>query len=242
MNTLSRSPAAHLAMRLAALLFAALACSAPAQTNDPAAAEEPSAAERAVFVDPVLTSLAPPTQLLYRFVRRTADTAFEPGFEDDVRIALAAGADGRCCAVSGQFLTGARALRLPEIDDARVNPVALFYLERAVRELQRLTGGQAAHFRRRIRLALAEEAKTVSGSAEWGGRRVATTVVSIAPFANDVQRNRFLKYAALQYVFTLSNDVPGGVLELRTRLPAADASGAPAFEEVLTLVAPAAAQ
>lgn len=227
-------PAAFASALVAAAL---LAGAARAQSGD--APSEPSAAERAVFVEPELTALKPPLALDYRFVRRSAGGDFEPGFEDDVRLALRASPDGACCAVRGEFLSGANALRLPEIDDARVNPVGLFFLERAVRELQRLTGGQSAHFRRRIRLALAEEAQPVAGRADWNGRSVATTVVTVTPFVNDSQRNRFPKYAAMQYVFVLSKEVPGGVLELRARLPDSDASAAPSFEEVLTLAAPA---
>jgi hypothetical protein len=235
MNPLPGSPRWH-ALALASAL-ASIALFAHAQQDAPSSSEV-SAAEKAVFVDPEITALKPPLELNYRYVRSSAGGEFEPGFDDTVRLALSPTSDQRCCAVRGEFLTGARALRLPEIDDAGVNPAGLFFLERAVRELQRQTGGQAAHFRRRIRLALAEEAKLEGGSAEWNGARVATRVVSISPFVNDSQRNRFPKYAAMQYVFVVSKDVPGGVLELRSRLPAADASGAASFEEVMTLVPP----
>lgn len=222
------------------LLMGMLLCGGPTHAQSGDTPAEPSAAERAVFVEPDISALKPPLSLDYRFVRSSAGGDFEPGFDDKVRLALAAGPEARCCTVRGEFLSGARALRLPEIEDARVNPVNLFFLERAVRELQRLTGGQSAHFRRRIRLALADEAQPVAGSADWNGRRVATTVIRIAPFAKDEQRNRFPRYAAMQYEFVLSPDVPGGVLELRARLPAADAAAPPSFEEVLTLVAPGA--
>jgi len=226
----------HLALPLfvCALLYGAVA---HAQSSD--TPSEPSAAERAVFVEPDITALKPPLSLDYRYVRTSSGGDFEPGFDDKVRLALTAKPDGLCCAVRGEFLSGARLLRLPDIEDAQVNPVNLFFLERAVRELARLTRGQAAHFRRYIRLALAEDAKPVAGSAEWNGRRVATTVIRIEPFAKDEQRHRFLKYAGMQYEFVLSKDVPGGVLELRARLPGADAAAAPAFEEVMTLAAPA---
>lgn len=232
---------------LGSILLRSLAlASALATTALPPAHAQPDApsssdvtpAEKAVFVDPVITALKPPLELNYRYVRTSAGAEFDPGFDDTVRLALSPTAGSRCCAVRGEFLTGARALRLPELDDASVNPAGLFFLERAVRELQRQTGGQSAHFRRRIRLALAEEAKMEDGSAEWNGARVATRVVSISPFVNDGQRHRFPKYAAMQYVFVLSKDVPGGVLELRSKLPAADASAAPSFEEVMTLVPP----
>jgi hypothetical protein len=222
-------------LALAALLVPAALSMKPARSQ-PTGAESFSAAERAVFNEPVLSAVEPPLELHYLFSRKASDSALPPAFEDHVRLRLRRGNDGKCCAVNSEFLSGAQELRLPELDDARVNPVTLFFLEREVRELQRQTGGQAAHFRKRIRLALVDAARVQTVRARYGTTEVEATEVSISPFADDPQRLRYASLAAMQYRFIVSPAVPGGVLELRALLPGSDAAATPRAVEVLALV------
>jgi hypothetical protein len=228
-------------LALAALLVPAALSIRPARAQ-PAESESFSAAERAVFNEPVLSAVEPPLELHYRFSRQTSDASLPPAFEDHVRLRLRLGDDGKCCSVRSEFLSGAQALSLPEIDDARVNPVTLFFLEREVRELQRQTGGQAAHFRKRIRLALVDSARVQAVRSRYGTTEVEATEVSISPFADDPQRRRYASLAAMQYRFIVSPLVPGGVLELRALLPGSDATATPRAVEVLALVPAAAAR
>ena len=61
-----------------------------------------------------------------------------------------------------------------------------------------------------------------------GSRRVATTQIRIAPYRDDPARSRYEKFADKIYVFTLSDEIPGKVVEVHSEvlaLPAA--SGAP---------------
>jgi hypothetical protein len=69
---------------------------------------------------------------------------------------------------------------------------------------------------------------------------VAATAVQISPFLDDPYRARFEREARKVYTFVMSDDVPGGVYQIRTRLPDATsgtAAGTTAVEETLTLVA-----
>lgn len=220
---------ACLARMLAPLVLSVLAGVAAAQAQSPM-----SAAERMVFVDPQLRNLQPPTTLHYRFAR---SGSMAPALTDDVRIELRPKAGGGCCAAEGSFLSGERALALPPITDADANPVILFFLEYDVREMQRLTRGQQAHFRRRIRLALADDAKVRDTSVRYGGRDWPAKEVRISPYLDDPNRDRFERYAGKEYVFVLAPDLPGGVAELRTRVPAGgtDRNAAPLIEETVTL-------
>lgn len=127
----------------------------------------------------------------------------------------------------GQFLSGARAMVLPEIEAATSNPVTLFFLEREVREQQRATGGQAEHFRRRIRLALAEAPQVSATTVRNGGSEWPATLIRITPYADDPMRARFPAQAATQYQFILCSQVPGGVFSIRTTVPAAGGENQP---------------
>lgn len=207
------------------LLLAAFGAAACAQGPAPA-----SAAERLIFVDPQLRNVKLPATLHYAF-KRTG--SLEPVFDDDVSIELRTRGGGGCCAADGRFLSGERELALPPIDDAQANPVTLFFLEHDVRDMQRRTGGQQAHFRRRIRLALAEAAKVSDTTVRYRGRDWPAKEVRISPYLDDPNRARFPRYADKEYVFVLAADVPGGVAQLRTRVPGDGA--APLIEETLTL-------
>lgn len=221
------------ARRAVIALPAALALlrAAPAHPQEQSAPM--SQAETLLFVEPHLRNIKPPQTLRYRYERSgTLDAALQ----DDVQVELRKRAGGGCCSAQGRFLSGERALALPEIDDAQSNPVILYFLEHDVREMQRRTGGQQAHFRRRIRLALADSARVSDTSFTHGGRSWPAKEVRVTPYAADPSRNRFERFAMKEYVFVLAPGVPGSVAQIRTRVPgqgAADA--APLLEETVTL-------
>lgn len=219
---------------LALTAAAALAPLAPLPLRAQGASPEFSAAERAIFVRPHLAGLKPGQSLHYRFHR---GGSLEAGFDDDVTITLGAGADGGCCSASGQFLTGERGLVLPEVPSATSNPVILYFLERDVREMQRLTKGQQSHFRKRIRVALADRAQMRELQLRYQGRTVAGSEVTVSPYLDDPNRMRFERYAAKTYRFTLSEAVPGGVAGIATTVApgSGDKAGEPLIEETLTL-------
>jgi hypothetical protein len=179
---------------------------------------QPSAAEKAIFVDEHFGKMKPPAQLRYRYENKVAANP-AAGFDDTVTLRLLPTAAGRCCAVQGQFLSGARALALPDIDDATANPVTMYFLEREVRELQQQTKGQAAHFRRRIRLALAEAGPPQPLTIRFQGRELAAREIVIAPFLADPNRARFERWAQRRYRFVLASDVPGQVWRIEAELP-----------------------
>lgn len=214
-----------------------LALAAPTLVVAGAAAQAPapvSRAEQLIFVEPQLRELRPPLTLRYRFEHSGSQ---EAAWADDVRIELSARPDGVCCAADGRFLSERRALALPAVEAAVSNPITLYFLEYDVREMQRLTKGQQAHFRRRIRLALADAAEVGSTTVRHGGRDWPATTVRIRPYLDDPYRPRFERYAGKEYWFVLAPGVPGSVYQLRTRVPA-PAGGAPLIEDILTLTDP----
>jgi hypothetical protein len=199
-----------------------LVCSAFMLSAQPgAAADDVSPAEKALFVTDHLGTLKPPTTLRYSF--RKSGT-LEPGFDDKVLVSLRAQPDGRCCTAAAEFLSGSRRLTLPEVESAQGNPVILYFLERDIREMQRLTKGQQNYFRKRIRMAVYQGATMSEVSASYLGRSVAAREITVAPYLDDPLRARFETLAGKRYVFTLSDQVPGGVAGIRTQV---DSAGAP---------------
>lgn len=208
-----------------------LACAAFMLPAPPSgAAEDISPAEKALFVTNHLATLKPPTTLRYSF-RKSG--SLEAGFEDKVSISLRAQPDGSCCTAATEFLDGPRRLVLPEVESAQGNPVILFFLERDIREMQRLTKGQSNYFRKRIRMAVYQGATMGDASISYRGRSVPAKQITVAPYVDDPLRARFEALAEKRYVFTLSDQVPGGVVSIRSQVDGTAAK--PVLVEELTL-------
>lgn len=227
-------PAATTVVSAAAVRVLALfACAATLALGSPAQAAEAaadfSAAERALFLSDHLHGIAPPAKLQYRFHK---SGGLETGFDDQVSIVLEADASGRCCRGSAEFLSGEHQLRLPVIEQAQGNPVLLYFLEHDVREMQRLTQGQPAHFRKRIRMAIFNDAQLRETRFDYQGRSIAGSEVRITPYLDDPARHRFARFADKEYVFMLADEVPGGIYGIRTRIPAASDAEALVVEEL----------
>jgi hypothetical protein len=219
-------------VRWSAILLAAALPLAPALGQGTSPLSE---SERLVFVHEHLANVRRPGALHYVYV---ADADGKPRLNDRAVLTLSAGAGGRCCDVHGDYLSGPMAVRLPDIPDARSNPVLLYFLEGEVRLLQRTTAGQAAHFRRRIRQALADAGNVTATRIRWEGRDLDARTVRVAPFLDDPFRPRFQEQAATEYAFVLSDAVPGGVYEMSATLPARSAGGAPLARRTLTIAQP----
>ncbi len=189
-----------------------------------------SAAERLLFMGDAMTRLKAPTTLSYSF--RKSGT-LEESFEDKVSIRYFKPGKGKCCSVSGQFLSGARKVELPEVEGAEANPVLLYFLEHDVREMQRLTKGAPNYYRKRIRLAAYESARISEVQLSYKGKSVKGQQVELQPYEGDPARSRFEKHARKTYQFLLSDAVPGGVFGLRTVMRAEAADAPPMIVEEL---------
>ncbi|MCW5658402.1 MAG: hypothetical protein KIT60_11920 [Burkholderiaceae bacterium] len=195
------------------------------------AAKDYSPAEQAIFMDNHLANVRPPAALHYRYVK---GGSMEPGFQDRVTLKLTARDDRKCCNASAEFLSGERRLALPEVQAAEGNPVLLYFLERDIREMSRLTKGQQNYFRKRIRMAIYRSAEKRELTLPYRGSPVAAQQFSITPYVDDPLRERFAKLVGKRYTFTLSDAVPGGVYAVRSQVDA-EGGAPPLWIEEMTL-------
>jgi hypothetical protein len=204
-----------------------------------AAAQPVSRAETLLFETDHLARLTPPATLVYAFRR---DSNVEPGFSDQVRLDVVRVA-GKLSATL-HFLSGEHKQDIPALEEAHGNPVLLGFLEHDIADMKRLTGGSTSYFRKRIRMALAEGAQVTVQPIAYGGKTVQAQAVRIQPYLNDPMHARFEKYLHKTYTFIVSDQVPGGLYQLRTsmgqpeavRTAAAPATGPPMIDETLTLI------
>jgi hypothetical protein len=225
-------------MRRRIAAFAMLA----ALAAGPAAAQAISSAETLLFETDHLERLKAPATLVYKFRK---DSNVEPSFSDEVRLDLAR-VEGKLSATL-HFLSGEHKQDIPALEEAHGNPVLLGFLEHDIAEMKRLTGGSTSYFRKRIRMALAEHAQMSRQQIVYEGKTLQAQVVRIQPYLDDPMHARFEKYLHKIYTFVLSEQVPGGLFQLRTSVgkpePMRTAAGAPGpaatvpvIDETLTLI------
>mgnify|MGYP003438835954 FL=1 len=198
-----------------------------------------SEAEKMLFMTDHLKNVNEPAVIQYNFKR---DGQLEAVFDDQVKVELKKNGSGKTALV--HFLTGERkATELQPVESATGNPVLLGFLERDLVEMKRLTGGATAYFRKRIRLALVDKAEVKPTTFTFDGKEIKGHEISVRPFIDDPMKQKMEKYVNKNYVFVLSEQVPGGIYQIRTSIPAAgkieggkgNASSMSMIEETMTL-------
>lgn len=207
-----------------------------AMTAPVAVSQEISPAEKILFQSKHLNNVANPQKLRYTYVHEEAEGK---NFTDEVVIDITKKNPDGTAAAASQFLSGDRQFPIETLTDAEGNPAVLGFLERDIREMKRLTGGQPNYFRKRIRIALAESAKVDPVSFSYKGRNIKGQKIVIQPYLNDPMQHKFAQYVDKRYVFILSDEIPGSVYQIQTSIPTKQQGGekseAKLIEETMTL-------
>ena len=194
-----------------------------------------SDAEKLLFETDHLKKFTKPAKLHYSFVK---SGTLEQSFRDDVEISIDKVMPDGSKNVTAEFLSGSNKINYPPMEEAKGNPVVLYFLERDIREMQRLTGGKPPYFKRRIRIALADHAEVHPVKFFFDGKEVDGKEIKIAPYVNDELKERLGKHVGKYYLFTLSDKIPGEVYQLRSVTPDNRSGGSgkeqPLIEETLT--------
>ncbi len=195
-----------------------------------------SDAEILLFETDHFKTFTKPAKLHYVFVK---SGPLEENFQDNVEISIDKIMPDGSKNVTVEFLSGSKKINFPPAEEVRGNPVLLYFLERDIREMQRLTGGKSPYFKRRIQIALADHAEMHPVKFVFDGKEVDGKEIKIAPYANDELKERFGKHVGKYYLFTLSDKIPGEVYQLRSVTPDIQSGGStkgqPLIEETLTL-------
>jgi hypothetical protein len=194
-----------------------------------------SSAQVALFESDHLGSIHQAERLEYRFAREAA--AANPddngSYTDRVDIDVRPRADGGKD-VWTDFLSAERHVPFPPLMDFHGNPVVMFFLERDVAEMHRLTGGTATYFRNRIRQAFVDQAQLRTIELQHDGKAVAATEITLTPFAQDQHVAVFPGLADKRYRFVLSEAVPGRIVEIQSVAPSK--TGQFSTKETMTFV------
>jgi hypothetical protein len=240
MRMLERGPIAAWTLTLWITLAAGpLAAQDRAPGTDADKPKDFSQAERLLFMSDQLARIKPPTTLRYTLTR--SGTA-EPPLEGRMQLLLTKAEGGRCCAAELKAMDAALGPSLPAVEKAEGNPMLLFFLDRDVREMRRMTRGAESYYRKRIRMAIYQAARVSDVTLSYQGRNVQGKRIEISPYDDDPARDRFAKHARKSYRFDLSDELPGGIHSVRSVMLDADNAKPPMIVEELRLEGAAASK
>ncbi|WP_236572830.1 hypothetical protein [Burkholderia sp. 8Y] len=186
----------------------------PAPASAPGADIAP--AERLLFMQPHMNGVEPQTELDY-----AVDYSGPPAkVSDTVRVLVMSPGNSKNDA---RVTDRTGPVQVP--GGLPCNPVIIYFLEHDIAEMEQLTGGQRRYFQQRVRLALAAGPAITPVSSDalgiGGGKHVKARQVVIQPYLNDPNAERFAQYTGKRYTFVVADDVPGGLLMIRTEVPGA---------------------
>lgn len=186
----------------------ALGAAPAAESNDI------SPAERMIFMADHLHGIAQQTELDYALL--SADQSARSA--DTVRVLVTSPGNAKGDA---EVSDSSGMVRLPNSGLA-CNPVVIYFLERDIAEMERLTGGPRRYFQQRVRLALAANPKIETVTSEVNGKTVKAQQIVIRPYVNDPNARRFAQFTGKRYTFLIAADVPGQIASIRTDVPGAN--------------------
>jgi hypothetical protein len=212
----------------AAILAALPPASAGAQGNPPRPVE-------LLFERQHLSALETGAEVVYRFERTIAQPkAPEDRFADEIRLVVTAVSPAGTRELALSVFSGEQQLRhtVPEMTG---NPVLVLFLDRAVNNMTRLTGGSRAYFKSRMRAGLLEKAVIEPVAVSYQGKSAEAFRVSVLPFQGDPNAAGMLGYDGAKFTFVVSEAVPGHLVDLTASFESA-MPGAPRLGEHIALV------
>lgn len=199
-------------------LLILLATWAPAQSLGEEPPPELNEAQKMVFMGEHLRQTRVGQKLVYDFRRRATG---EPDRTDAVSMTVTKVRDESRRDLSFEFLSGPERVNFPDAQGYRGNPIAVQFLERDIRDMSKLTGTPAAYFRNRIRKSF-RDPQIADTTVTVAGRQVDATEITVVPFAQDPTVAKLDGYATKEYRFTYSEQVPGDLISIHTRMSGAD--------------------
>lgn len=225
---------------LALLLTPLTALGATPTTNQDAAQTRPapaqddnfSEANQLLFLQDHLTG----TPYSARYIYQNAKSGSADDFDSRITMTARNRADSDAKHVTFSQMDEHPGRQIDAIENARGNPLIMVFLQSDVLDLAAATGGHWRYFQKQMKLALENRARVEPVTLSFQGRSVEGRRITVKPYAGDPQRRQELgRYVDKIYQFTLSDRVPGTVVELRTRVPPDAKTDRPEEVERLTL-------
>ena len=168
-----------------------------------------------------------PDKAVLVFDYRFDGSMVEQSFDDSVLLDFTRHSEDRAFDVDATLFPQTRNLAIGPISAASVNPILLIFFQRDATQMSNGTGGSQHYFRNVIRRSMqtADPGSLRATTIDLDGHRVAASEISFRPFEADPNRARLRAFADKSYRVIVSDEIPGGIYEVRAETPEEDGDG-----------------
>jgi hypothetical protein len=176
------------------------------------------------------------SEVTYRFERKVSDEKFlGAGFADDIRLGVVKINNKGEREVVFKVFTGPGARDPSNWPDLTINPILVFYLDRAVGNYGQLAGGSLPYLKGKFRDALRDKAQIETIKFSYNGKDVDAFRITVRPYADDMHARKMEGFQDSKFTVVVSDEVPGYFLDLASNFES-KAAAAPSLEEHISLV------
>lgn len=174
-------------------------------------------------------------EVTYRFEKTGSDERLVgKNYADDIRLGVANVKDKGERDVVFKVFTGDSARDPQNWPDLTINPLFIWYLDRAVSTFGSLAGGSHMYLKHKIREALAG-ATAEETKVDYNGQTVDALKITVAPFAEDASASKMQGFHKSNFTIVVSNQVPGYFVDLQSSFVSTQAAG-PELKEHIKVV------
>lgn len=120
--------------------------------------------------------------------------------------------------------------------DLTINPLFIWYLDRAVTNFRYLAGGDSRYLKHKFQAALRDRAKVEEIKYDLRGKSIDAFKVTVRPYADDYRnRGKMQGFENTEFTIVVSKEAPGFFVDLSSNFISTEAA-APSIEEKITLV------
>lgn len=194
-----------------------------------------SNAEEKLWLDGHLLNIKKPARLHYEFHKTGS---YEEGFTDDVYLdVIKFNEDNTRDTVLDFFSAERKQLVQPSnVNNVTGNPVIGVYMQGDVYEMSRLTSGHWKYFLKQLKLSMSDSHDSEAVTINFNGKEYKGEKITLLPFESAINRSRLGQFSDKRYEFTLSDEIPGKLYQIKTVINDKENPGEPLVAEALTLM------
>lgn len=199
------------------------------------ATEESKKASQMLFDGKHIATLAPGTELTYKFERiPSSEKLLGAGYSDTIKVKIESEASPGKKNVVVNMFTGARALDPNRLTNMDGNPMLVVFLETALGHFQQLAGGDRSYLKNVFSRSLGDSSKMTPVKLSYKGSEVDGVKITVSPYADDPSKSKMQGFEGSEFSIILSPKVPGEFAQMIANYKNAQPS-APTLLEKMTL-------
>ncbi len=189
-----------------------------------------------LFESRQLDQMGPGAQVTYKFERKVSnEKLLGPAYSDQIKVGVVKVNEKGEREVVFQAFTGEQARDPSNWPDLTINPIFIWYLERAVSTFGQLAGGTQQYLKHKFREALRDKAAIESIKFNYNGKEVNAYKITTTPYADDPNSLKMEGFQNSRFTIVVSDEVPGYFADLVSQFESKNAA-APSLEEHISLL------